>query len=137
VTEIDPVTGLPLTEIQSAPAMRGPMPEAIPMPVVMPMAEPSLTQSAIPAAEADMPASGFLDKVTHTILGTPDSMLSSGARSEKQAKRGKAGDMAASAARSPMGAARGYMGPQSGGSGDSALESLGKIVRLFSGGGAG
>ncbi len=131
---IDPMTGLPLQVIQPAPAMRAVNPfssqEAPPMATTgvpqVSIAPPVQQQSALAP-------SSFLDKVIHTVFGTPDSKLSPEEQGEKSKKRKEAGAMATSAAENP---GEGHMGIPSAGGG-SLGESLGKIIGLFAKAGGG
>lgn len=126
---IDPVTGLPLDEIQPAPPSRAVDPfgeAAVPVPSPATAVQPMQVGGASPAA-SPLPESSFLDKVIFTMFGTPDSKLSEGEQKEKQTKRKNASAMATGAAENP---GESHMGIPSAG-GDSFGSTLTKILSLF------
>lgn len=77
-----------------------------------------------------LPPSSLLDKVIHTVFGTPDSMLSPEDQQKKAQNKKKAGDLAQSAATNP---GQAHMGIPSGGGGDlgDALSFIGKLMSVF------
>jgi hypothetical protein len=107
---------------------------AQPIRPVMPTAQ-QLSAAAGPVPTVTQPLqSRFIDQLVFTILGSPSGGLSAERRQEQEQGRAEAGNLAASAANGNLGEQ--FMSTPSGGGG-SALESIGKIVSLFGGGGGG
>lgn len=136
MTEIDPLTGLPLKVIQPGPPQRA---SAFEQPTPMgftqtqPISTPMMTAEPVivPEVTSPLPESSFGQKLLFALTGAPDSDLSADKLAARESRRRGAGQLAASASENPGEA---FMGPADSGGG-SALESLGKIVRLFGGGG--
>lgn len=131
--EIDPFTGLRLNTIgvtapqrAANPFEQGPVISA-PLPL-----EPVMN----PEVEASLPKTGLVEGILFGLLGPPDSDLSKEKLAQREGNRKNAAALAQSASTN-LGESFMQMGGGSYGTGGGggAMESLGKIVKLFAAGG--